>query len=90
MARLLCLCSSLPSGIKSIIALSNSPRGLPSIASQTSRGKTVLLDYISPWNVVAMFRAGRNSHWPVVMAIIGTLFLQLVAVASTGLLTLET
>ncbi|KAI9926519.1 hypothetical protein MW887_004287 [Aspergillus wentii] len=52
--------------------------------------KTVLLDYISPWNVVAMFRAGRNPHWPVVMAIIGTLVLQLVAVASTSLLTLET
>ncbi|KAF9895121.1 hypothetical protein FE257_000023 [Aspergillus nanangensis] len=51
--------------------------------------KSILLDYISWWNVIALFKASRARHWPVVIVILGSLMLQLMTVASTGLLTLE-
>ncbi|KAL6228809.1 hypothetical protein BDW75DRAFT_246306 [Aspergillus navahoensis] len=51
--------------------------------------RSILLDYVSPWNVPVLLKALRRFHWPVVLAILGTLALQLAAVSSTGLFTLE-
>lgn len=39
--------------------------------------------------MIALSKALHNSHWSVVLAILGTLGLQLTAVASTGLFTME-
>lgn len=51
--------------------------------------RSILLDYVSPWNVPVLLKALRRFDWPVVLAILGTLVLQLAAVSSTGLFTLE-
>ncbi|RMJ27014.1 hypothetical protein PHISP_02143, partial [Aspergillus sp. HF37] len=51
--------------------------------------QTVLLDYITDWNVVAMVRATRNRHWAVCVAVLGSLLVALLTVLSTGLLMLQ-
>lgn len=48
--------------------------------------QTLLLDYISPWNVLAMFGALKQGHHMAALPIIATLFLSLMTVFSTGLL----
>ena len=48
--------------------------------------QTVLLDYISPLQIVSLWRALCNSHFYVLLGIGGFLSLKLVALASTGLL----
>ncbi|RAK99633.1 DUF3433 domain-containing protein [Aspergillus ibericus CBS 121593] len=50
--------------------------------------QSLLLDYVSDWNVVVMFRALKHS-WAVPLAIIGTLLIKLVTVVSTGLFMLQ-
>ncbi|KAL8650436.1 MAG: hypothetical protein Q9226_005141 [Calogaya cf. arnoldii] len=47
--------------------------------------QSVLLDYLSPWNVLALFKARRSKHYRVAMAIAGTLMTQLLILISTGL-----
>ncbi|KAF7585421.1 hypothetical protein BBP40_010964 [Aspergillus hancockii] len=51
--------------------------------------QSLLLDYVSDWNVVALFRALKRSHWVVAFAILGTLLLKLLTVVSTGLFILQ-
>lgn len=51
--------------------------------------KSVLLDYVSPWNAWAMISAIRASHYVVVLAIIGSLVIKFALVVSTGLLMLQ-
>jgi hypothetical protein len=55
----------------------------PDVASNT-----LFLDYLSSWNVFALFRSIRLRHWPVTLAISVTLLLKLGTVASSGLLRL--
>ncbi|KAE8155354.1 hypothetical protein BDV25DRAFT_146520 [Aspergillus avenaceus] len=58
---------------------------------QTPRpaSQSLLLDYVSDWNVVAFFRSLKRLHWAVALAILGTLLLKLVTVFSTGLFMLQ-
>ncbi|PYI19440.1 hypothetical protein BO99DRAFT_458912 [Aspergillus violaceofuscus CBS 115571] len=51
--------------------------------------RSLLLDYVSEWNVIALFRAMRHGDWAVVLAILGTLLIKLLTVASTGLFMLQ-
>lgn len=46
---------------------------------------SVLLDYVSMWNVVAMFTAAKRKHWVVSVAVLGTLLVKVLIVLSTGL-----
>src|SRR6266513_1534694 len=50
---------------------------------------TLFLDYISPWNVVALGSSLRAFHFPVVLAIGGSLLIKLLIVVSTGLFMLQ-
>lgn len=52
--------------------------------------KTILLDYISPWNVVSLFKASRQKHFLVVLAVAGMLLIKLAAVFSTALFSVST
>lgn len=47
--------------------------------------QSVLLDYLSPWNVLALPKACKLQHYGVVIAISGSLLTQLLIVISTGL-----
>jgi hypothetical protein len=49
----------------------------------------MLLDYVSPWNVVTLFKAIRGSNILVSAAIFGSLLLRLAIVLSTSLLVSE-
>jgi hypothetical protein len=51
--------------------------------------QTLLLDYITPWNVVALARATGNRHWAVCVAVLGSVLVALLTVLSTGLLMLQ-
>lgn len=53
---------------------------------QASAGKSVLLDYKSPLQVVSLYNAAKNRHVTVVVTILGFIVLKLVVLASTGLL----
>lgn len=48
--------------------------------------QSVLLDYQSPWNVIALIKAFKAGHWPVVFAVSSSLSLKLIIVFSSGLL----
>lgn len=50
---------------------------------------SLLLDYVSDWNVVILFRALKQSSWAVVLAVLGTLLIKLITVVSTGLFMLQ-
>lgn len=47
--------------------------------------KSVLLDYVSPWNVLALVKSLRKRHYVVSVAILGSLLIKLTLVFSTGL-----
>ena len=51
----------------------------------TSPEQSVLLDYLSPWNVVALGKARKAKHYAVAIATSGTLLTQLLVLISTGL-----
>lgn len=51
--------------------------------------QSVLLDYISPWNLLTLFRAVRHSHVTVALAVLGSLLLKGLIVLSTGLFVLQ-
>ncbi|KAE8413140.1 hypothetical protein BDV36DRAFT_39644 [Aspergillus pseudocaelatus] len=61
------------------------------LMGQTPRpaSQSLLLDYVSDWNVVTLFRALKHCHWVVAIAVLGTLLLKLLTVASTGLFMLQ-
>jgi hypothetical protein len=50
---------------------------------------SLLLDYVSIWNVKALFTSITAHHFHVTLAIAGTLLLQLMIIFSTGLFALE-
>ncbi|PYH96857.1 hypothetical protein BO71DRAFT_396652 [Aspergillus ellipticus CBS 707.79] len=52
--------------------------------------QTLLLDYVSDWNVIVMFRALKQSDWAVALVVLGTLLIKLLTVVSTGLFMLQT
>lgn len=58
-------------------------------AQALSASQTLLLDYITPWNVVALARATGNRHWAVCVAVLGSVLVALLTVLSTGLLMLQ-
>lgn len=51
-----------------------------------SPSKSVLLDYKSPFQIVSLYKAVRNSHGTVAITILGFVMLKLITLASTGLL----
>ncbi|KAL8845079.1 MAG: hypothetical protein Q9176_000751 [Flavoplaca citrina] len=51
----------------------------------TSPEQSVLLDYLSPWSVVAPGKAREAKHYAVAIGISGTLLTQLLVLISTGL-----
>lgn len=51
--------------------------------------ETLFLDYISPWNVLALVSSLRAFHFPVTLATGGSLLIKLLTVVSTGLLMLQ-
>lgn len=53
--------------------------------SSTPADHSLFLDYISPWNLLSLFRSLRASHFIVALAIAGTLLIDLLIVFSTGL-----
>ncbi|KAE8374693.1 hypothetical protein BDV26DRAFT_295753 [Aspergillus bertholletiae] len=61
------------------------------LMGQTPRpaSQSLLLDYVSDWNVITLFRALKHCHWVVAIAVLGTLLLKLLTVASTGLFMLQ-
>ncbi|KAI1361714.1 hypothetical protein F5Y08DRAFT_11538 [Xylaria arbuscula] len=48
--------------------------------------KSVLLDYISPLQVLSIWRAAKNRHWAVVLTVVGFTLLKAIIVVSTTLL----
>lgn len=52
--------------------------------------QSLLLDYISRWNVLAFVNAVRHHHSLAALAILGSLLLKLITVFSTGLFVLQT
>ncbi|KAJ9630111.1 hypothetical protein H2204_008766 [Knufia peltigerae] len=52
---------------------------------QVPADESVLLDYVSMWNLVAMFKAAKRKHWVVSVAVLGTLLIKVLIVLSTGL-----
>lgn len=58
-------------------------------AGQTSAKQSLLLDYISAWNVGALFTSAKARHFDVTAGIAATLLMQLMIVFSTGLFALE-
>ncbi|GKZ37496.1 hypothetical protein AbraIFM66950_009046 [Aspergillus brasiliensis] len=51
--------------------------------------RSLLLDYVSDWNVIILFRALKQTSWAVVLAVLGTLLIKLITVVSTGLFMLQ-
>lgn len=51
---------------------------------------TILLDYVSQWNVIALFKSIKARHAAVALAILCSLLIQGLVVLSTGLLALQT
>jgi hypothetical protein len=59
-------------------------------AGPASANRSLLLDYVSPSNLVALVRSMRSMHLDVSLAIAATLLLQLIVIFSTGLFALDT
>ena len=55
----------------------------------TPASQSILLDYISSWNVLALYRSFRRYQFLVALPILGTLLIQLMVVFSTGLLAIQ-
>jgi Protein of unknown function (DUF3433) len=51
--------------------------------------ESVLLDYLSPWNVISLFRSLKAGHYVVTITILATLLIRLLIISSTGLLLLQ-
>jgi len=54
-----------------------------------SAENSVLLDYVSPWNVLALFKSLKNRHLLVSLVITASLLLKVAIIASTGLFMLQ-
>lgn len=59
--------------------------GGPAAASHS-----LLLDYISPWNISSFFRSLKNGHLGVTLVLMGSLLIKIVIIASTGLFSIRT
>jgi hypothetical protein len=55
----------------------------------TPAAKSLLIDYISPWNVLVLFESLKAAHWIVAVSILGSLLIKFLAVVSTGLFMLQ-
>ncbi|KAK2740914.1 hypothetical protein FQN57_005918 [Myotisia sp. PD_48] len=51
--------------------------------------ETLLLDYVSEWNVISLFKSLKRKHYLVFLAIAGTLLINGLAIVSTRLFELE-
>lgn len=51
--------------------------------------KNILLNYLTPWSVISLFRSLRAGHLPVFLVILGGFTFKVLIVFSTGLLSLE-
>ena len=50
---------------------------------------SLLLDYVSPWNVITMFTSFKATHFVVTITILGSLVIKVLTIASTGLFILQ-
>ena len=55
----------------------------------TPAADTLLLDYISISKAEALLKSLKSRHWPVAIAVSGSLLIKLLTLFSTGLLTLQ-
>ncbi|KAI8625084.1 hypothetical protein F5Y19DRAFT_276775 [Xylariaceae sp. FL1651] len=55
----------------------------------TAGDRSILLEYVSPLLLIALWRATKRRHWAVVASILGVLLIQLATIFSTGLFVLE-
>ena len=51
--------------------------------------ESILLDYVSPWNALSLYKASKRKHFLVVLAISGTLVIKLLTALSTVLFTVR-
>lgn len=51
--------------------------------------KSVLLDYLSVWNILALVQSLNNGHYMVSTAVIGSISVKLLTILSTGLFALQ-
>jgi hypothetical protein len=56
---------------------------------EASAERSILLDYISPFQLITFYRSLKNGHHAVALGIVGFLLLRAATIASTGLLVLE-
>ncbi|KAI1750404.1 hypothetical protein F4782DRAFT_541609 [Xylaria castorea] len=56
---------------------------------QTKADRSVLLEYISPFMIIVIWRSIKQRHWVVTASILGILLIQLATVFSTGLFVLQ-
>ncbi|KAI0454229.1 hypothetical protein F5B21DRAFT_514829 [Xylaria acuta] len=56
---------------------------------QTTADGSVLLEYISPFMITAIWRSMKQRHWVVTASIVGIMLIQLATVFSTGLFVLK-
>lgn len=59
--------------------------GGPAAASHS-----LLLDYISPWNITSFFKSLRTGHLGITLVLLGSLLIKVVIIASTGLFSIRT
>jgi hypothetical protein len=55
----------------------------------SSASKSLLLDYISPWNIISLIGSLASRHYGVSLAVFGSFTLKLLVISSTGLLASE-
>ncbi|KAE9966649.1 hypothetical protein BLS_006877 [Venturia inaequalis] len=51
---------------------------------------SLMLDYISPWNVTSLFKSLKFGHFGVTLVLLGSLLIKIVIIASTGLFSIRT
>ncbi|EON69758.1 hypothetical protein W97_09021 [Coniosporium apollinis CBS 100218] len=55
---------------------------------QQTAENSLMLDYVSPWILSSLYQSIRASHFPVAVAVTGTVLIKIMTILSTGLLTL--
>ncbi|KAK2734871.1 hypothetical protein FQN57_001434 [Myotisia sp. PD_48] len=55
----------------------------------TPASESILLDYVSEWNVISLYKSMRRGHYLVTLAILGTLLINGLAIVLTGLFDLS-
>ncbi|QDS75113.1 hypothetical protein FKW77_007352 [Venturia effusa] len=56
----------------------------------TAASHSLLLDYVSSWGIISLFKSLRNGHLGVTLVILGSFLTKIVIAASTGLFSIQT